>query len=146
MKDMAVMSFVYASTAGRCRLSEGYTCPPQSTLARRSVTRLDAARLAGEQQHKHDHQRGGDERDHERAEEAHSAVDAAKTGENAEGDIQGDFHHGVDLFGQQPSRFCRWNPSSIGRHPPALVTSPDGTFARRRWNVWIANPTFPFAP
>src|SRR5580658_136611 len=94
MKDMAVMSFVYASTAGRCRLSEGYTCPPQSTLARRSAGPLDAARWAGEQQYRQYHQRGGDERDHERAEEAHSAVDAAKTGENAEDDIYGGFHHG----------------------------------------------------
>src|SRR5580693_3647483 len=103
---MAVlMSFVYASTAGRCRLSEGYTCPPQSTLARLSAMPLDAARRAGEQQHRQYHQRGGDERDHERAEEAHSAVDAAKTGENAEDDVDGGFHHGVDLVGQQP-RFC----------------------------------------
>src|SRR5580658_9978838 len=146
MKDMAVMSFVYAFTAGRCRLSEGYTCPPQSTLARRSVTRLDAARLAGEQQHRQYHQRGGDERDHKRAEEAHPPVDAAKTGENAEGDIQGDFHHGVDLVGQQLSRSRRRNHSSIGWHPPARVMSPDETSARRRWDVWIANPTFPFAP
>src|ERR1700730_5048211 len=29
---MAVLTFVYALTAGRCRLSEGSTCPPQSTL------------------------------------------------------------------------------------------------------------------
>src|ERR1700733_14717274 len=91
---MAVLSFVYASKAGRCRLSEGYTCPPQSTLARRSVTPLDAARWAGEQQHRQYHQRGGDECDHERAEEAHSAIDAAKTGENAEDDIDGGLHHG----------------------------------------------------
>src|ERR1700685_4533950 len=91
---MAAQSFVYASTTGRCRLSEGYTCPPQSTLARHSVTPLDAARRAGEQQHRQYHQRGGDERDHERAEEAHSAIDAAKTRENAEHDIYGDFHHG----------------------------------------------------
>src|SRR5580658_7825693 len=146
MKDMAVMSFVYASTAGRCRLSEGYTCPPQSTLARRSVTPLDAARRAGKQQHRQYHQRGGDERDHERAEEAHSAIDAAKTREDAEHDIYGDFHHGVELVGQQLSRFRRWNHSSIGWHSPALVMKPDASFARRRWNVWIANPTFPFAP
>src|SRR5580693_5411060 len=102
---MAAQSFVYASTAGRCRLSEGYTCPSQSPLARLSAMPLDAARWAGEQQHRQYHQRGGDERDHERAEEAHSAVDAAKTGENAEHDIYGGFHHGVDLVGQQP-RFC----------------------------------------
>src|ERR1700722_10217293 len=91
---MAVLSFVYASKAGRCRLSEGYTCPPQSTLAQHSVTPLDAARWAGEQQHREYHQRGGDERDYECAEEAHSAVHAAKTGENAEDDIYGGFHHG----------------------------------------------------
>src|SRR5580700_5598404 len=143
---MAATSFVYASKAGRCRLSEGYTCPPQSTLARRSATPPDAARRAGEQQHRQYHQRGGDERDHKRAEEAHSAIDAAKTGENAEDDVQGDFHHGVDLVGQQRPRFRRWNHSSIGRHPPARVMSPDETSARRRWNAWIANPTFPFAP
>src|SRR5580704_11248797 len=102
---MAVLSFVYAFTRGRCRLSEGYTCPPQSALARLSATPLDAARWAGEQQHRQYHQRGGDERDHERTEEAHSAVDAEKTGENAEHDIYGGFHHGVDLVGQRP-RFC----------------------------------------
>src|SRR5580698_1721434 len=101
---MAATSFVYAFTAGRCRLSEGYTCPPQSTLARRSATPLDAARRAGEQQHR---------QYHERAEEAHSAVDAAKTGENAEDDIDGGLHHRVDLVGHQP-RFCGWNRSSIG--------------------------------
>src|SRR6202045_3048096 len=102
---MAVLTFVYAFTRGRCPLSEGYTCPPQSTLARHSAMPLDAARWAGEQQHRQYHQRGGDERDQERAEEAHSAIDAAKTGENAEDDIYGGFHHGVDLVGQQP-RFC----------------------------------------
>src|SRR5579863_2004065 len=91
---MAAMSFVYATTAGRCRLSERYTWPPQSTLARRLAMPLGAARRAGEQQHRQYHQRGGDERDHERTEEAHSAVDAAKTGENAEDDINGGFHHG----------------------------------------------------
>src|SRR6202035_2935488 len=142
---MAVRSFVYAFTAGRCRLSEGYTCPPQSTLARRSVTPLDAARWAGEQQHRQYHQRGGDERDHERAEEAHSAIDAAKTGENAEDDIDGGLHHGVDLVGQRLSRFRGWTDSSIGRHPPARVMSRevmsrqvmswDETSARRRWKI-----------
>src|SRR6202045_3097668 len=147
---MAVLTFVYAFTRGRCQLSEGYTCPPQSTLARHSATPLDAARWAGEQQHRQYHQRGGDERDHERAEEAHSAVDAAKTGENAEHDIDGGFHHGVDLVGQQP-RFCGWNHSSIGRHQPTSVMRRqimrrDATSARRRSNVWFANPTFPFAP
>src|ERR1700719_533253 len=116
---MAVLSFVYAVTRGRCRLSEGYTCPPQSALARLSATPLDAARWAGEQQHRQYHQRGGDERDHERAEEAHSAVDAAKTGENAEDDVDGGLHHGVDLVGQRLSRVCGWNDSSIGWHPPA---------------------------
>src|ERR1700675_4957219 len=114
---MAVLSFVYASTAGRCRLSEGYTCPPQSTLARRSATPLDAARRAGEQQHRQYHQRGGDERDHERAEEAHSAVDAAKTGENAEHDIYGGFHHGVDLVGQQPRLCGGTTPQLAGTRP-----------------------------
>src|SRR5580698_8626687 len=142
---MAVLSFVYASKAGRCRLSEGYTCPPQSTLARRSVTPLDAARWAGEQQHRKYHQRGGDERDHERAEEAHSAVDAAKTGENAEDDVYGGFHHGVDLVAQRLSRFRRCNHSSIGWHPSVRIMSRDETSACQRWNVWIANPTFPFA-
>src|SRR5271169_1210287 len=111
---MAATAFLYASTAGRCRLSEEYTCPPQSTLARLLARPLDAARRAGEQQHRQYHQRGGDERDHERAEEAQSAVDAAKTGENAEHDIYGGFHHGVDLVGQQLSLFRRWNHSSIG--------------------------------
>src|SRR5580704_8320969 len=121
---MAVMSFVYASTRGRCRLSEGYTCPPQSTLARHSAIPLDAARPS-EQQHWQYHQRGGDERDHERAEEAHSAVDAAKTGENAEHDIYGDFHHGgrsrrsaaVALSPVEP--LLDWRASARVNHEPA---------------------------
>src|SRR4029077_5327404 len=86
-KDTAAMSSVYASTARCCRLSEEYTCPSQSTLARPSATPLDAARRAGEQQHRQYHQRRGDQREHECAEEAQSTVAAAKTGANTEHDI-----------------------------------------------------------
>jgi hypothetical protein len=115
---------------------------------------FETTRWAGEQQHRQDHQRSGDERQQKCPEKTHSALDAAKSGEKAEYYVDDGFEHGAHSRRSSAAALRQARPLRSGWHTLARVKnwslSPPCLNRRRRkgWFLtWmIVIPTSPYEP
>jgi hypothetical protein len=105
---------------------------------------FDAARRAGEQQQGQNDQGRGDDRKKKRPDKTHSAVDAAKSRQSAENEVDDGFEHGLVLSFYCCRVFGEWSHSPIGWHAPlpyqelvaAAPEPPDGVERESHISFW----------